>query len=356
MKNKAETEKVIMRKVKSYKFRIMFILLTVLSISSCSKDEDLGNLNETITIRHKGADMPAYIHGNGSEKVFLITLHGGPGGLGLGLRSSAFKAVENTCAVVYFDQRGSGMAQGNYSNNGISVDIMAEDILALVKVIKHKYGSDSRFFLLGLSWGGTLGIATILKDQNKFLGWIQVDGTHNPKGMYLEYKANFKRVAAEQIALGNSIDYWNSVNKLLLEVDNTFNQSDFRRLNSKAHEAEKRLVDDNVFNKPNGPQDLFFDYNLITFLWNARNTQSILDPEIRNLSYANRLSEIKIPSLILWGKHDMVVPPSFAQEAYDGLGSSVKRMVIFEKSGHTPMFSEADLFEQELLLFINQQK
>jgi len=347
-----------MQKTAIYKLKIVLIAFIVLSISSCSKDEDLGNLSDTIIVRHKNADMPAYIHGNGSEKIFLITLHGGPGGMGLSFRGTAFNSIENTCAVVYFDQRGSGMAQGNYSEDGITIDIMAEDVLALVKVIRKKYGGDSRFFLLGHSWGGTLGIATLLKNQDEFLGWIQVDGTHNPRDLYLEYIANFERVAAEQIKIGNSISFWESVNKLLVDVDTEFNRDDIQRLNNKAFEAEKKLRSDNLINRPRGGRDdLVFKYNLLTFYWNVLNTQSKLDPGIQGiLSYTDRLPEIKTPSLILWGKHDMVVPTVLAQEAYDNLGSNIKKLVIFEKSGHSPFGGEADLFAEEVILFIDQNK
>ena len=346
-----------MHKIIFNTLRTALIVLMVLSFFSCSRDDAFSNLSDTLFVRHKDADMPAYIHGNGSEKVFLITLHGGPGGLGLGLRGTAFKNIENTYAVVYFDQRGSGMSQGGYSENEINIDIMAEDVLALVKVMKRKYGSDSRFFLLGHSWGGTLGTAILLKDQNEFLGWIPVDGTHNPKDMYREYIANFEQVANEQIELGNSIPFWESVHDLILDVDITFNRNDISRLNSKAFEAENKLANDTIINRPDGSGDPFFKYNLMTFLWNIRNIQSIIDPDIQGiLSYTNRLSEIQIPSLILWGKHDMVVPILFAQEAYDNLGSIDKKIVIFEKSGHVPMTSEANQFAEEVIRFIDQNK
>lgn len=345
-----------MQKVIFLTLKIAFIALTV-SFYSCSKNDDASYLSDTLFVRHKDADMPAYIHGNASEKVFLITLHGGPGGLGLGLRSTAFNSIENTYAVVYFDQRGSGMSQGSYSENGITIDIMAEDVLALVNVLKYKYGSESRFFLLGHSWGVTLGTATILKDQNKFLGWIPVDGTHNSKDLYVEYKANFERVATEQIEIGNSISFWESVNDLVLDVDITFNRNDIARLNSRAFDAEEKLVSDNFINRPDGSGDSFFKYNLITAFWNIGNIQSIIDPPIQGiLSYRQRLPEITIPSLILSGEHDMVVPPSVAQEAFDNLGSSRKELVIFERSGHSPMFSEAVLFAEEIIRFINQNK
>lgn len=340
------------------KLKIILISIVVLSLYSCAKDDDLGNLNDTIYVRHKNADMPAYIYGNGSEKVFLITLHGGPGGMGLGFRGSAFNSIENTCAVVYFDQRGSGMSQGGYSEDDVSIDLMAEDVLALVKVIKKKYGSEARFFLLGHSWGGTLGVATLLKNQNEFLGWIQVDGTHNPKDLYVEYLANFEQVADEQTGLGNSIAFWESVQQLIADVDTDFNRDDIAELNRKAFQAEQKLKDDNVISTSNGgAQNLFFDYNHMTRVWNTIKIQSLLDPDIQGiLSYTNRLSEINIPSLILWGKHDMVIPPSIAQEAYDHLGSSSKKLMFFERSGHSPMFTEADGFAEELNLFITQNK
>ncbi|WP_106795184.1 alpha/beta fold hydrolase [Aquimarina sp. Aq78] len=348
-----------MKNVIFEKLRTVLVIATILSVLSCSNDDDLGNLSDTIFVRHKNADMPAYIHGNGTKKVFLIILHGGPGDTGLSYRFGTFKnKIEKEYAVVYFDQRGSGMSQGNYSENGISVDIMAEDVLALVKVMKRKYGNDSRFFLMGHSWGGTLGTATVLKDQNEFLGWIAVDGLHNPSGMYSEYISTFKKVAAEQIELGNNISFWEGTIDLANNVTTEYRQDHFFDMNNRAFKAERRLVADNVINKVENDSDTFFNYNFITTFWNRGNTISILTNQglWENLSYTNRLSEIKIPSLILWGKYDIVVPATFAQEAYDNLGSDIKELIIFERSGHAPMLSEADKFAEELIRFMNQNK
>lgn len=346
-----------MQKITTINLKIALIVLTILNVFSCSQDDDLSNLSDTIFVRHKNADMPAYIYGNGSEKIFLITLHGGPGGLGLSFRGTAFDQIEKSCAVVYFDQRGSGMAQGSFSEDQVTIDIMAEDILALVKVMKRKYGNDSRFFLLGHSWGGTLGIATLLKNQNEFLGWIQVDGTHSPKDLYTVSISNFERVASEQIAMGNSVLFWESVQHLVLDVEPSFNKNDITRLNNKAFRSEATLASDGVTYRENPSDNTFLEYNLLTAYWNAGNIQALIDPDIQGiLSYTNRLTEIQIPSLILWGKHDMVVPPAVAQEAYDNLGSNIKELVIFERSGHAPFLSETNLFAEELLLFINQNK
>ncbi|MEO0572762.1 MAG: alpha/beta hydrolase [Bacteroidota bacterium] len=338
--------------------KIGFLAMAIWWVSACSNDHTLSNLDATVFVRHKGADMPAYIKGNASEKVFLITLHGGPGGAGLGFQGNAFDRIEDTYGVVYFDQRGSGMSQGSYSEDDLTIDLMAEDVLALVKVIKRMYGNDSQFFLLGHSWGGALGPATILKDQSEFLGWINVAGSHSPKDLYFEYIRNFERVAAAQIELENSIPFWESVYDELDKVDaNAVTLDDFNRLNSLAFDAEDYLKDDDFINDVGNGGIEVSDYNLLTFLWNLLKIQSILDDDIiGRLSFTEQLSEITLPSLILWGRYDMVVPEFYAQEAFDNLGSSEKRLVFFERSGHAPMFTEPNPFAEEVIQFMNQNK
>lgn len=338
--------------------KALLLIIISCSVFSCSKDENSSNLEDTIFVRHKDADMPAYIQGNGSDNVFLIMLHGGPGGIGLGYRGAAFDRIEKTCAVVYFDQRGSGMAQGSYAEDEVNIDLMAEDILALVKVIKSKYGNSARFFLMGHSWGGALGPATLLKDQNDFLGWINVDGAHNGKGMYSEYISNFRRVASEQIEDENDIEYWNDVIDLTNNVAETYNKNDIRTLNIESFGAEDVLQDAGLINKQvESEYNTILNYNLLTMFWNQLKIQSVLDDDLfENSDYTDRLSEITIPSLVLWGKHDMVVPIKFAQESFDNLGSREKELVIFENSGHSPMGTEPDLFAEEVIEFVNANR
>ncbi len=82
-----------------------------------------------------------------------------------------------------------------------------------------------------------------------------------------------------------------------------------------------------------------------------------MDEEIQEIkNYTERMPEITTPRLSLWGEYEMVVPMSIAKEAYDNIGSSEKRVVIFEKSGHSPMGSAADQFAAEVNLFIDQNK
>lgn len=303
--------------------------------------------------------MPAYIHGNATDKVFLIILHGGPGGVGWESRiNTMITEVEKNNAVVYFDQRGSGNSEGNYSEEDLSIDLMAEDVLALAKVIKAKYGNDSKLFLMGFSWGGTLGPAVLLKDQSDFSGWINVDGSHDPKGEYNAYQARLNEIANEQIAIGNSVDYWTSVLDLVQNTAPQYNHQDYGTLNGAAGAAEERLMADGIINEPKFDEgDNTPSFNIPRAFWNSNITNSILTfkKEVyKNVSFTDRLSEITIPSLVLFGKYDIVVPVAFAQEAFDLLGSDDKEIFLFEKSGHGPLESEPDLFAEKVIEFINR--
>ncbi|MEW7279899.1 alpha/beta fold hydrolase [Aquimarina sp. 2201CG1-2-11] len=342
--------------------KIVSIAITLCLVTACSNDYDLDNLNETIFVRHKNADMPAYIKGNASEKVFLITLHGGPGGLGFDFLGTAFSDIEHKYGVVYFDQRGSGNSQGHYSKNELNIDIMAEDVLALVKVIRHKFGIDSRFFLLGASWGGTLGTATLLKNQSDFKGWIEVGGANNPAGLYNLNKEALTTTANNQIALGNSIDFWESALALVAQVDPIPNVQDGDLLNFKGFEAEIKLVEDGFIDSvENGIEDnnSFLVYNRLTRYWNLNQVEDILiynNGQFTTLDFTSQLSKITIPALFISGQYDLRVPIASAQNAYEIIGSEIKSFKIFERSGHSPNFSEPERFAAEVLNFISTHK
>ncbi len=346
--------------------RAAVLAIIMVVVASCQKD-DLDDLNRTLYVRHQGADMPAHIYGNGAEKVFLIILHGGPGGNGLTYRTQAFRdEIEQEVAVVYFDQRHSGQSQGNFSKDDITIDLMAEDVMALTKVLQTKYGDDCRFFLLGHSWGGTLGTAVLLQGDNQeaFKGWIEVDGGHDLSGIYAANIQYFRTVAQEQINLNNNISYWQSTLDEVNRLDPEFNDSDAKFLNSEAFAAEEKLIDDNVIEKPGNDEATtalltsVFGYNPLTAFWSGTSVNlTLLDQGIwEDLSYADQLHRITLPTLLLWGRYDLVIPPAMGEAALASLGSTEKELYIFNRSGHSPMVNQPGSFAAQVLAFIEMYK
>jgi proline iminopeptidase len=69
------------------------------------------------------------------------------------------------------------------------------------------------------------------------------------------------------------------------------------------------------------------------------------------LSYADRLGEVRAPTLILAGRYDPEAPLQSSEELLRGIPDA--SLVIFEKSGHFPFIEEASLFAQTVDAFLD---
>jgi len=69
-------------------------------------------------------------------------------------------------------------------------------------------------------------------------------------------------------------------------------------------------------------------------------------------SIKDRLSDIKVPTLLIWGRHDTMIPVKYANDFV----SSIKncQLEIMENCGHTPHIEEPIKFSQIVLNFFNQ--
>ena len=64
----------------------------------------------------------------------------------------------------------------------------------------------------------------------------------------------------------------------------------------------------------------------------------------------NQLSDITVPTLIIWGKQDPVLPVAHAYHAAQGLANA--RLHIFERCGHFPQIEHSEEFNRLVLEFL----
>jgi pimeloyl-ACP methyl ester carboxylesterase len=66
----------------------------------------------------------------------------------------------------------------------------------------------------------------------------------------------------------------------------------------------------------------------------------------------NRLPELRMPTLLIWGRHDHIFPASHAEAARNRIPNA--RVEIFDDSGHTPQMEEPDRFNRLVLDFLRE--
>jgi pimeloyl-ACP methyl ester carboxylesterase len=336
--------------------KVLIIVATVMILSGCEKSQ----YDDFYYLRYKGADMPVVVRGNIPSGVFIIYMHGGPGGSTYPERAyEMLSATEEKFAMVYYDQRASGNSQGKTKASQINIDQYIEDLEVLIAQLNDRYAPE-HIILMGHSWGGTLGTAFLLKEgnQEKVDGWIEVDGGHNLGKEAYEMSREYvithaQSVIASGAASEEEVEEWQEITSYYDGVetwdDPLFvigHSGNVGRSNGYFHDPgnEEGLIDAGlIFGSEN---------NMIAYF--LQNLNVILHMDIWHLDYTSRLSEIEIPVLIAWGRHDGILPVELGIQAKETMNLPDENFVIFEHSAHIPQIEETALFNEEVITFIER--
>jgi proline iminopeptidase len=338
--------------------RVIGLALSI-ALSACSSLQTDGDF---MYLRNAGADLPVWIRGNTASKVAIVWLSSGPGDPVSVMRGAATDALERRYAVVYWDQRGCGSAQGNPAPATFTIEQFVEDTDKVIELVRARTHAE-RIFLLGHSWGATLGTAYLLDPQRraKIAGFIDLDGNHDVPLVYPMKLAWLKDYAAQRIADGVDVRHWTEVRDFCAS----------RPALSRANLARwERYVDGTnaAFHDPdtdfNVDFDLIFrsaDSPLAYLLVNRSYVEDSLykdDSVLRQMSYSDRMHEIDTPAALLWGRHDGIVPLAAAYAAYASLATpeSEKHLRVFEHSAHFPFLEEPDAFVDAVSAFVEEYR
>ena len=93
--------------------------------------------------------------------------------------------------------------------------------------------------------------------------------------------------------------------------------------------------------------------NHVASIWSDERISIAGMRQLRNgVVVQDRLPELRMPTLLIWGGHDHIFPASHAQAAKDRIPNG--RLEIFDDSGHTPQMEEPDRFNRLVLDFLQE--
>jgi proline iminopeptidase len=331
------------------------IIVLVLTIA-CNEDRYVES--DFFYLVNKKAKMPVVVRGNKASNVFILFLHGGPGGTSIQkIGLPAFNDLENDYAMVYWDQRASGSSQGNSPDDLLTLDQFVEDLDKVVMVLKDRY-ANPEIFLMGHSWGGCLGTAYLIDParQTKIKGWIEIDGAHNnPLGD--NYSKEFvNSYAQSQVNAGIDVDFWNFAIEWYKEnPDFTSDQMEHYSFLEKSHGY---IADPSLKRDPKTFPEYSFDYlfnspsDVLATLTNYRHV--INKFIISDIDLTSQMKNITIPSLVVWGKKDGVIPYPMSSQAMNALGATDKISLTLDDSGHFGYYEQPEEFTKGVRLFVER--
>lgn len=254
----------------------------------------------------------------------ILTLHGGPG---MGSRHGDARTFGTFAAegyrVVSYDQRGNGESEGAepYSHEQFVAD--AEELrktLGLGKIV-----------IAGGSYGGHLALEYALRYPENLAGMVLRDTAASSA-----YHHTSKERALASGLPGITADLLDRLFGGQVKSDEEFKKMYGAILPLYWVDASAEMQERHL--------------NSITFRHETHNWAFSQNQPKFNV--VDRLKTIQTPTLILVGRHDWITPVEASEEIHREIPNS--RLVIFERSGHSPQIEERDAFLSEVRMFLSQ--
>jgi pimeloyl-ACP methyl ester carboxylesterase len=69
---------------------------------------------------------------------------------------------------------------------------------------------------------------------------------------------------------------------------------------------------------------------------------NVVYPQLEDLDFMTQAADLEVPVYFFVGRYDVNAMASLAERYYDVLDAPLKELIWFEKSGHPPLYSEAN--------------
>lgn len=308
-----------------------------------------------------GAMLHFRVRGMDRAHPYLVILHGGPG-FSAHMFYAWAPSLEKTLNVVYLDQRGSGesarltvanvMAPTPAETRGYTVANLVGDIEGVRQFLKV-----DKWYVLGHSWGGMLGLEYVTAHPDHVLGYIHMDGLVSVPQMQNSVLDNAaKKFAAA--TLRDDADLAQVTQLRALPPDSPF-----------------RLF--GALSLAMGPAGLYFagdqkagfaasyaqigaairPYHLSPAALlpaSEPGAALIVSDHFLTRDDTPLLAKVTVPTLILNGKQDGVIPPSAAEGAHKAIKGS--QLVELDHCGHFPFFEQPEKTTAAILAFTTPKK
>ncbi len=274
----------------------------------------------------------------------LFIVHGGPGASHDYFLPYLLPLAQHF-KLVFIDERGSGKSGKLEDVSKYTVEAMVEDVEAVRVTLKL-----GKISLLGHSYGGVLAQAYALKYQANLTHLVLASTFHSTKAMnevFAKMKANMAPELRERI------------NKM--EADGLYGKGKPWERGRYTSEYMTAAWAEGYYPYLYGARpDANFDpaamgntaWDLYREIWGS-NGEFIIDGNLKSVEYADRLSSIKVPTLITVGDHDEC-DPSLARDMNARIAGS--KLLVLPNSGHMTFVDQPTIFLQGVSDFLRKGK
>ncbi len=270
----------------------------------------------------KGGKVWYEVVGNKKDTPLLV-LHGGPGYPHDSLQN--LEELAKNRPVIFYDQLGCGNSARPSDQSLWTVERFVDELQTIIKTLKL-----NKYHILGHSWGAGLGTAFALTKPKGLVSLI----FSSPYISTPQWEKDAKRLLKEMPKL---------MQKVLEKGD--LDSEEYKKAST---EFYYRFIY-RMREFPTGvlKAEHKFNSEIYNLMWGPAEFKA--SGTLKNFDLIPKLSQIKVPALLLCGRFDEATPES---TAYFQKLIPNSQMEVFEKSAHFPMWNEKEKYLKTIREFL----
>ena len=301
-----------------------------------------GSVAELTRLEAGGHDLPLMIRGTSTDNPVLLFLAGGPGGSEFGAMRRHLPELEQYFTVVTWEQRGAGTAYSELDpTSTVSLDGYVADTIAVTEYLGERFGQED-VYLLGQSWGTTLGVMAVQERPDLYRAFI---GT----GQMVSQSATDRIFYEDTLAWAERIGDDGLVESLRDSGPPPY-EAMFPYETALSHEQDVYPYDHSGNSEGAGQMSenlLVEEYSLIDqvhVLGAFMDTFAALYPQLQEVDFRETATEFSVPMFFVQGAHEADGRAELFEQWYPMIDAPIKDLVVLETSGHRPLWEQPDKF------------
>ena len=307
-----------------------------------------GSIAELTTVKLGGHEQAISIHAADPDKPVLLYLSGGPGQSDIAFARALLQPLEQDFVVVVWDQRGSGKSYAALDpTSTYTPEALVGDTIALTNYLRDRF-VENKIYLLGESWGSTLGVLAVQQRPDLFHAYIgsgqMVSQRETDRIIWRDLLAYADRTGDgelyDQVLTLGEPPYRDTpwANSLIMGY---YGLLETPYTPPAAYVARGEASGVGQFGLFGSEYSFIDNANLIRGLVDMF---SLLYPQLQEIDFRTDVPELGVPVYVLDGENELRGRRELAHEWFDKLTAPHKELITYPNAGHAVAFEQADAF------------
>ena len=305
---------------------------------------------ELTTVRLGGADQTVMIRALDPDKPVLLYLSGGPGQSDLAFARVLLEPLTEDFVVAVWDQRGSGTSYGALDpTSALTLEQTVADTAELSEYLRTRFG-EQKIYLLGESWGTTLGVLAVRARPDLFHAYIG-------SGQMVSQRETDRIIWRDLLAFADRTGDGALYDQILTLGEPPYRDTPWANSVVMGYYPliETPYVPPVAYVERGnaagiGPYGVLgSEYSFIDKVNVIRGLVdmfSLMYPQLQDIDFRTDVTALEVPVYVLDGANELRGRRDLALEWFDAMSAPHKELITYEDAGHSVVFEEVDAFRR----------